>query len=258
MRTQTGLRVASVAVALSSALGACGPDDGGVAALGAYAAEVMADDRSPISPEEGPLPVRYISIEFAGSAREPGMCASLRDAKVRWNGRDVAVNPFAAGGWHEAGILEGPGCDRPRVGIPAEWLPEVPQDGTLEIEGDGHRVVVEIEQIFVKRELRLDTFAASKAMVTAIPVVPASATDVVATLFSPQGSSGDIIDASEAITDGRIELTFPTVPSGPRTLIVRVDYHLQLRRCEGVTRCTGFARGDLDANLERRFPVVFP
>jgi hypothetical protein len=253
-----------VAATLTSAV-ACGPDnsDGGLGALAGYHASVEFHVGPPnvLQPGERTLTFRMGTRQEATHAE----CASIRNATVRFNGE--RVQPMSAGGWNAGSTrtvfgekLSWDHCLGIHIQVPFINRPGEPQNGTLEIEGEGLKFSVGFAQSMGDADLVLTSVRNDGFVVRpqALPVSPLTRDNFFVTL-SRQGEPPSSPVDKFTFVDGELRVTLFT--GGVYDKPTRGSYEVGARLGPGmITSCTGF-KGCATATstiFKRAFDLVIP
>jgi hypothetical protein len=249
---------------LGAVFSACSgaPSPGGVAELAHYGVEAELVDHV----DELHAAERDLTFNFQGGPiSSPERCGSLVGATVVFNG--MPVGSLKAGGWavNRVPTNTAPGetinldhCEMPFFQNVFVAFEGEPQNGTLEIEGQGHRFDMVIARPLGNPQITMVSATPEKVVVRVqdFPVSPSLRDFSVD--FSPTGGTRSRLQLQEGpvAADGLLEAALPASASRGGALEGILSVTVQLGR--QATECHGFASCNLATRLIRHLSVVVP
>ena len=248
---------------VTGALSACSPPaPGGVAELAHYAVDVdLLDHVDELHAAERTLTVNITG----GKITTPERCASLRGATVQFGG--MPVSAFNAGGWtvNRLPTNTAPGetinldyCATPFMQL--AFVPPLgePQNGTLEIERDGHRFAMVIARPIGNPQIALVSATAQRVVIGLqnFPVNP-GLENFSAFFFPTVGTPSHLqLEEGPVAADGMLEAALPASASRDGAVEGILSVTVLLDR--QATECHGFASCNLDSEVLRHLSVIVP
>jgi hypothetical protein len=244
------VRVTLVAACLAG-LAACQgtPGEGGLGALEHYVVDTEIRDEPDLNTRD---PQRQLWFQFFGDhVTSPERCASLRGATVRFAGMPLQSAP---GGWvkNRVPTNNAPGetinldfCEGPSIRIIFDEPRGEPQNGTLEIEGEGRRLTVPVNHPVGDPKLAVMSTSPDRIVlqVQGFPTRPDLA--ALSIRFSPNFATSTRrppLQKRWLTEDGLLELLIPPELAGPAggldgSLLVTVDLGGESVACAGFRTC---------------------
>jgi hypothetical protein len=249
---------------LTTALFACSghPADGGLRALAHYEARVDITDEPDINTRD---PQRTLLFQFFGSHIDsPARCASLAKATARFAGMPIYLD--SPGGWliDRLPTNNAPGetinqdhCEMPVIRLPFNEPMGEPQNGTLEIEGEGQRFEVVIAHAFGDPQVTLVSAAPDRLVVRLQNFMALPAFGDLSVHFFASGEPNRYqVQKTDLTRDGLLELALisntPASATFDGDLLIDVDLGHQSIVCRGFSGCAMSTR--LVRDLEVHFP----